>query len=109
MNIIEALEERYAEINRRAQLYSLNSPHSYTRLRIDAEREGAREMLEAAKEAAKDEKNKVPMRAVISHFLCTGEVIPGYEDSFPRFEAQPRIFAPAELRHRSATLGTNKR
>ena len=109
MNIIEALEERYAEINRRAQLYSLNSPDSYTRLRIDAEREGAREMLEAAKEAAKDEKNKVPMRAVISHFLCTGEVIPGYEDSFPRFEAQPRIFAPAELRHRSATLGTNKR
>ena len=102
MNIIEALEERYAEINRRAQLYSLNS-------RLDAEREGAREMLEAAKEAAKDEKNKVPMRAVISHFLCTGEVIPGYEDSFPRFEAQPRIFAPAELRHRSATLGTNKR
>ena len=49
---------------------------------------GAR-MLEAAKEAAKDEKNKVPMRAVISHFLCTGEVIPGYEDFFPRFEAQP--------------------
>ena len=109
MNIIEALEERYAEINRRAQLYSLNSPDSYTRLRIDAEREGARMMLEAAKEAAKDEKNKIPMRAVISHFLCTGEVIPGYEDSFPRFEAQPRIFAPAELRHRSATLGTNKR
>ena len=83
MNIIEALDERYAEINRHAQLYSLK------RLRIDAEREGARIMLEAAKEAAKDEKNKVPMRAVISHFLCTGEVIPGYEDFFPRFETQP--------------------
>ena len=78
--VIEALEECYAEINRR---------HSYTRLRIDAEREGAREMLKAAKEAAKDEKNKVPMRAVISHFLCTGEVVPGYEDFFRRFEAQP--------------------
>jgi hypothetical protein len=49
---------------------------------------GAR-MLEAAKEAAKDEKNKIPMRAVISHFLYTGEVIPGYEDFFRRFEAQP--------------------
>ena len=64
MNTIEVLEKRYAEVK------------------------GAR-MLEAAKEAAKDEKNKIPMRAVISHFLCTGEVIPGYEDFFPRFEAQP--------------------
>ena len=61
---IEVLEKRYAEVK------------------------GAR-MLEAAKEAAKDEKNKVPMRAVISHFLCTGEVVPGYEDFFPRFETQP--------------------
>ena len=71
---IEVLEKRYAEVK------------------------GAR-MLEAAKEAAKDEKNKVPIRAVISHFLYTGEVIPGYEDFFPRFEAQPRISAPTELRH----------
>ena len=109
MNIIEALEERYAEINRRAKFYSLNSSDSYIGLKFACRIGGARDMLEAAKEAAKDEKNKVPMRAVISHFLCTGEVIPGYEDSFPRFEAQPRIFAPAELRHRSATLGTNKR
>ena len=98
--VIEALEECYAEINRR---------DSYSILILDAERKGARMMLEAAKEAAKDEKNKIPMRAVISHFLCTGEVVPGYEDFFPRFETQPRISAPAELCHRSATLGTNKR
>ena len=80
--IIEALEKCYAEINN-------ISSNSYMSLSLDAERKGAKMMLEAAKEAAKDEKNKVPMRAVISHFLCTGEVVPGYEDFFRRFEAQP--------------------
>lgn len=96
--IIETLEARYAEINVRAQQYSLSDVHDPgTRRWLYGERAGAREMLNAAKEAAENEKknaNPSLVRAILVHYLYTGEVVPGFEEYFPAvLTTKPGVFA----------------
>lgn len=75
MTVLQALEERFQEINARAQLYSLHNPNPFTRTVLDSERHGALEMLNVAREAAQDETLEKALRALV-HGLCSGDEAP---------------------------------